>query len=632
MSERDDEPSSSIATTWVSDPRSDATLWSAEPQRAARDERPLVAVDRARYRGEAVLGLGGMGEVRLCHDEVIGRDVALKRMLDEVRERPRARARFAREALIQARLEHPSIVPVYDVGLADDDGPWFTMKRIRGRSLDSILRSAREGDPESVPSRRKLLTSFVQVCLAVDYAHRRGVIHRDLKPGNVMLGEFGEVHLLDWGLAKVRGESSAEPLDLAASEDDATVTGSLMGTPGYMSPEQARGATDHVDGRADVYALGAILFELLTLEPLVPGQSTISLLSATMQGMPRSRFDREELPPELAEACARATETEPEDRLPSARALAELVERYLDGDRDVQLRGRLAGEHFERAKRHLSAASTTAATEAARADALRELGRVVALDPTNAAALDLMTHLLVEPSATDAVPPDVEPELERSRDDERRRAASSAARRYLLWCVFVPVLAVMGVQHLPTVIAIGVLVASSALVAAFIARTRPVSAPLAALLFATSSLAIAFTAGVFGPFVLVPGLAATNTMFFALHADARHRVWVTLAGVLAIVLPFALDALGLTPPAYSFSVRGLQLEERIVALPETTTTITLLLTSTLLVAVPTLMIARMRDALGVAERRLTTQAWRLRQMLPAGTRELLARGSQRPPK
>src|SRR5436190_2066281 len=190
------------------------------------------------------IGRGGMGEVHLCRDRGIGRDVALKIARSTLVEE--SRRRFAREALLQARLEHPSFVPVYDVGARDDGEIYFTMRRIRGRTLRAMLG---EGTLHGA------LVAFRQLALAVDYAHSRGVVHRDIKPDNVMLGDFGEVYLLDWGVAKIAEEPE---LDAAPFATDAVETqqGSLLGTLGYMPPEQLRGQHATLDGRADVYALG----------------------------------------------------------------------------------------------------------------------------------------------------------------------------------------------------------------------------------------------------------------------------------------------------------------------------------------------------------------------------------------
>src|SRR5262249_11894390 len=159
---------------------------------------------RERYLPRELLGRGGMGEVRLCRDVTIGRDVALKVV------RPRSGAptpvhqrRFVREARVQGQLEHPAIVPVYDAGVDPDGALYFTMKRVRGESLSDVLRALRGGDPKAAQrtSQRRLLTLFSQVCMAVQFGHEKGVVHRDLKPENLMLGDFGEVYLLDWGLA-----------------------------------------------------------------------------------------------------------------------------------------------------------------------------------------------------------------------------------------------------------------------------------------------------------------------------------------------------------------------------------------------------------------------------------------------
>ncbi|MCU1279757.1 MAG: Serine/threonine protein kinase PrkC, regulator of stationary phase, partial [bacterium] len=233
----------------------------------------LGAAAKQRYGQRGVLGTGGMGEVALVFDRQIGRDVALKQLRPEARRDDVARARFAREARIQGQLEHPAVVPVYDLGGADDGSLYFTMKRVRGTALGDVLSALASGE-EAVGkrfSRRRILTAFSQICLTAHYAHERGVVHRDIKPDNIMLGDYGEVYLLDWGLARIEaGDDLTDPAMRAGlgAGDGRTRAGQVLGTLGYMAPEQARGEHATLDARADVYALGAILFEILTLQPL----------------------------------------------------------------------------------------------------------------------------------------------------------------------------------------------------------------------------------------------------------------------------------------------------------------------------------------------------------------------------
>ena len=201
-----------------------------------------------RYEHRALLGEGGMGAVDLFLDRAIGREIAIKRIRPEASSAG-SLSRFVREARVQGQLEHPAIVPVHDLAETPEGAAFFTMKRVRGASLDAILDALASGDPEARArhGRRKLLTAFATVCLAVDFAHARGVLHRDLKPANVMLGDFGEVYVLDWGLAKVLGATtegtdagaSAEPssgsvppvVDVGSVEGQKTQLGALMGTP-----------------------------------------------------------------------------------------------------------------------------------------------------------------------------------------------------------------------------------------------------------------------------------------------------------------------------------------------------------------------------------------------------------------
>ena len=247
-----------------------------------------------RYEHRALLGEGGMGAVDLFRDRAIGREVAIKRIRPEASS-PSSLSRFVREARVQGQLEHPAIVPVHDLAETPEGAAFFTMKRVRGASLDAILDALAARDAEALArhGRRKLLTAFATVCLAVDFAHARGVLHRDLKPANVMLGDFGEVYVLDWGLAKVlgapdtsgearEGEGSLPPVvDVGSVQGQQTQLGALMGTPGYMSPEQCRGEVDRLGPASDVYALGCILFEILHLEALHPGKGMAERLAST---------------------------------------------------------------------------------------------------------------------------------------------------------------------------------------------------------------------------------------------------------------------------------------------------------------------------------------------------------------
>ncbi len=267
----------------------------------AEAELPQSETFEARYELRTKLGEGGMGEVLLCKDVRIGREVALKVIRAEHGSRPDLRKRFLREVRVQGQLEHPSIVPVYDLGRDPEHKAYFTMKRVRGQTLEQILSALRRGEPEAERqhTRYKLLSAFATACLAVHFAHTRGVLHRDLKPGNVMLGDFGEVYVLDWGLAKViHADGTRSPDDSASTALPAatpspanaapaggapplTGTGVLMGTPGYMAPEQIRGEFGELGPRVDIYALGSSR-----------SSGTPSRAASTSASRPRARCTR----------------------------------------------------------------------------------------------------------------------------------------------------------------------------------------------------------------------------------------------------------------------------------------------------------------------------------------------------
>ena len=304
--------------------------------------------DSARYSGEREISRGGMGRVLLARDERIGREVALKEMLHTAEEGlseaetltgpapsalgNRRRARFLQEARIAGQLEHPSIVPVHELGFREDGTPYYTMRLVRGRTLASALESA-----EGLRERLKLLPHFVDLCQAIAYAHSRGVIHRDVKPLNVMVGPFGETILLDWGIAKARkGEAHSphriEPAVELGAEAQAvkTMDGRFIGTALYAAPEQVLGELDRVDERSDIYGLGAVLYELLTGEP--PFSGTEEAMDRVVNApLPPVLSLEPAAPPELAAICERALEKEPERRYQTAEALRDEVERFLSG-------------------------------------------------------------------------------------------------------------------------------------------------------------------------------------------------------------------------------------------------------------------------------------------------------------
>ena len=254
----------------------------------------------SRYALRSMLGRGGMGEVWLAHDVRVDRDIAIKLMRGGGSTDPDAIARFLREAKVQGRLEHPSVVPVHDLG-GEEGAPYFAMKRLSGTTLADVIAAQ---DEVKWP-RRTLLARFNDVCLAIEFAHERGVIHRDLKPANLMLGDFGEAYVLDWGLARVQGGAEADPIHASdlGSGGGHTEAGAMLGTPGYMAPEQMRG--DPVDRRTDVFALGCILFEILTGKPAIPRDRTLEVTLTAPCYRPAERGD--DIPPELDDICARAT-------------------------------------------------------------------------------------------------------------------------------------------------------------------------------------------------------------------------------------------------------------------------------------------------------------------------------------
>jgi tRNA A-37 threonylcarbamoyl transferase component Bud32 len=596
--------------------RLDATVLD-RPIDAGNAGAPLEA--DSRYAMRSVLGAGGMGEVRLCEDQLIGREVAVKVIHAARREDARAVSRFIREARIQGQLEHPSIVPVHDLGRTPDGGVFFTMKRVRGKTLATILAGQKAGDRELSDqySDRKLLTAFVTVCLAVELAHRRGVLHRDLKPANIMLGDFGEVYVLDWGIARLAGAGaeSSDRVVMPADSSAMTRAGELIGTPGYMSPEQAGGA--ELDARSDVYALGAILFECLTHRPLHEGERVVEVLTSTLHGVnarPSVRAPDRMIAPELEAICVRATALDPRERFSSARELASAVERFLDGRRDSERRRQLADEHAERARRLAAQAFDRSGTLDDRSVALAEVGRALGLDPQHPQARRTMVELLTTPPAE--LPAEAKSALDESVARTQRMAGAIGILAYTLWLLATPLAWWMGIVR-PELLVAFVAAHVFALASSFwMSRLAQRPRPLVTLVATAGPLLAAFTTHfMFGSLVLLPTLLCAVMSAMLLNPRPLSRSAIVVTVCVMIAAPSVLGALGVTEPSYAFDDGVMSVQPVMLQLPEVPTTLSLILASLLTVGTLALSITRIRDDLSRAERRLQLQAWQLRQLV-----------------
>jgi tetratricopeptide (TPR) repeat protein/tRNA A-37 threonylcarbamoyl transferase component Bud32 len=314
-----------------------------------------------RYAGLRFHARGGMGEVWIAEDRALGRSVALKRLRPK---RADQRDRFLAEAQITGQLGHPGVVPVHDLGADDEGQPFYIMPFVQGRTLQAAVAEYHAGDaPGGTPrevQRRRLLEVFVRVCETVAYAHSRGVIHRDLKPDNIMLGPYGEALLLDWGLAKVLGQpdragemSSGVQLTYSPGGSSQTEDGVVIGAPPYMAPEVAAGHGTQADARTDVYLLGATLYEVLTGRPPRQGHSRSEIIeqARTVPPVPPRSVNRA-VPRALEAICLKAMARRKEDRYATALALAEDVQRYLAGEVVSAYREGLPARAWRWAKRH----------------------------------------------------------------------------------------------------------------------------------------------------------------------------------------------------------------------------------------------------------------------------------------
>ena len=578
-----------------------------------------------RYALHDLLGEGGMGEVRSCTDMHIGREVAMKAMRSAQVTRADLRTRFLREARIQGQLEHPAIVPVYDLGFAEEGALYFTMRRVRGDTLEELVGKLRAGDPKALAEspQRKLLSAFSRVCLAVHFAHTKGVVHRDLKPANIMLGDFGEVYVLDWGVAKLLAKDTPplsqgpnleiSRLDFTEVAAAKTASGAIIGTPGYMAPEQILGQSGEVNAQTDVFALGAILFELLTYEPMFAIGETPEILSRTLKGEGRSAITRspDKVVPEAIDAvCQRATNPYPEKRYTSARQISEELEAYLSGDLDAERRQTLARKHGLSAREAAGRALVPTGTIEDRQAALREVGRSLALDPEDPEALALLVRLVTSPP--NEMPPDV---VEEMASFEVRRGERAGRRGALLFAlasaIFVlPTAFFMGVRN-PAYVAGNVILWGLAPVVLYLGRKLPPwVSPIVAY------LAVASSALVFGPFLSVPAMASVVTVAFVLTGKRSIQILSVTLAVLTLIVPVVLERVGILPPSFAFEGDRLVILARAVTLPAFAGTILLTLSHVATVMFVAYYVAGSKDTLDRAEVQNHVQAWQLRQLVP----------------
>jgi serine/threonine-protein kinase len=588
--------------------------FEAEPTVVNADFANQLAEQR--YGESRELGMGGMGRVALVRDVRIGRDVAVKELRLDRELTAEDRARFLREARVQGQLEHPSIVPVYDIDQRPDGAIFFTMRRVVGRTLQEILDDLRDDEPFARArfTQRELLTAFATICLAVDYAHTRGVVHRDLKPANLMLGDFGEVYVLDWGVARVLSEPVPAPVTPPrASHSQGSVSTVTVGTPLYMAPEQM--LHPDVGPEADVFALGAILFELLTLQEL----RTEATLYEPANAHASTRAPELDIAPELEAICVRATETRISARFATPRALQEAIARYLNGDRELEQRRALAGDHSIAAHKALVRANAKDSDyEQERGVAMRELVRALALDPTNEDLVGTLGRVLAAPPRT--VPPEVAQDLEASDQELIHAAMRHSAAAFVAWLVFVPIVFWMGVHDAGWLAVAIVPVCVTSLVCYASSRLAVIPVWVQLVVIGLNVICGVAAKGMFGPLIMVPTVISTIALVVQAHTSRSVRIAGAVFAIVGMAAPVLLELGGWISPSYEFSDHHMIVLPQMLELHATQTNLLILATSVLAFVIPGIFIYRLRDALADAQRRLRMQTWHLSRIGEAFTR------------
>lgn len=298
------------------------------------DTPPVIQSDR--YSIGEVIGKGGMGLVYQAYDHTFDREVALKVLLHDHQQREDAHKRFFQEARTTARLQHPGIVSVYDMGASDDGQPYFAMKLVIGRTLTELMQT----ENQTPLQRSRLLGLFARVCQTIAFAHSRDTVHLDIKPSNVMVGAYGEVHVMDWGLSRRFGHGpiTLTPISPAAvdsiSDEDLSLiltSSKIIGTPSYMAPEQARG--QNIGVRSDVFGLGALLCEILTGSPPYNGENFRKVYQRAARGSLREAYSRLEAcdaDPAMIALAKRCMSRSPDDRPADAKAIADEITAFVE--------------------------------------------------------------------------------------------------------------------------------------------------------------------------------------------------------------------------------------------------------------------------------------------------------------